>query len=99
MKIKWIFFVFFILFLFPEVWSQYLPNPSFEGTPQPEIPPAGWAICTPGNSTPDVQPGNFGVYLPPSDGNTYLGMAARDNYTLGRVRMVLPFVEIWFSSI
>ncbi|MCB0807204.1 MAG: gliding motility-associated C-terminal domain-containing protein [Bacteroidales bacterium] len=61
--------------------AQYLPNPSLEGIPQPEIPPPGWAICTPVWSTPDIQPGNFGVFLPPSDGNTYLGMAARNDFT------------------
>ena len=61
--------------------GQYLPNPSFEGIPQPHIPPPGWEICTSGWSTPDTQPGNFGVYFPPSHGSTYLGMTARDDYT------------------
>ena len=32
-------------------------------------------------STPDVQPGNFGVTLAPSHGSTYLGMTARDDFT------------------
>ncbi|MCD4683708.1 MAG: hypothetical protein K8R86_10535, partial [Bacteroidales bacterium] len=74
--------IIFLLALFHHVAiGQYLPNPSFEGTPQPDIPPPGWAICTPVLSTPDVQPGNFGVYLPPSHGNTYLGMTARDDFT------------------
>ncbi len=61
--------------------GQYLVNPSFEGTPQPNIPPPGWQICNTSTSTPDVQPGNFGVYLPPSHGNTYLGMTARLDFT------------------
>ncbi len=93
MKIRWLFFIFFVLFLSLEGLCQYLPNPSFEGTPQPEIPPPGWAICTPGNSTPDVQPGNFGVYLAASDGNTYLGMAARDDNTWEDVHtsLITPF--------
>ncbi|MEZ5197911.1 MAG: gliding motility-associated C-terminal domain-containing protein [Bacteroidales bacterium] len=49
--------------------------------PEPDEPPPGWNICTPGLSTPDIQPGWFGVYLPPSNGNTFLGMTARDNNT------------------
>lgn len=69
--------------------AQYLSNPSFEGTPQPHVPPTGWAICTFGYSTPDTQPGNFGVYVPASHGNTYLGMTARDDYTWEDVHSVL----------
>ena len=69
--------------------TQYLSNPSFEGVPQPHVPPPGWAICTFGNSTPDTQPGNFGVYMPPSHGNTFLGMTARDDYTWEDVHSVL----------
>ncbi|GAB4320758.1 MAG: hypothetical protein Kow00127_13030 [Bacteroidales bacterium] len=61
--------------------AQYLSNPSFEGIPAPATAPPGWEICTPVWSTPDIQPGNFNVFLPPSDGNTYLGMTARDDFT------------------
>ncbi|MCD4730468.1 MAG: hypothetical protein K8R74_07700, partial [Bacteroidales bacterium] len=81
MKKKYLIVIFFCLFLTLDGLSQYMPNPSFEGIPQPDVPPPGWAICTMGLSTPDVQPGNFGVYLPPSDGDTYLGMTAREDYT------------------
>ncbi|MCB2219376.1 MAG: gliding motility-associated C-terminal domain-containing protein [Bacteroidetes bacterium] len=62
-------------------FAQYLPNPSFEGIPAPATAPPGWQICTPVWSTPDIQPGNFNVYMPPSDGNTYLGMTARNDFT------------------
>ncbi len=48
-------------------------NPSFEGTPQPHITPAGWDICMPG-VTPDTQPGSWGITLPPSNGSSYLGL-------------------------
>ncbi len=48
-------------------------NPSFEGTPGPHIAPPGWTICQPGN-TPDTQPGSWGISLPASDGNTYVGL-------------------------
>ncbi|MCF8369528.1 MAG: gliding motility-associated C-terminal domain-containing protein [Bacteroidales bacterium] len=85
----------FFIFVFSSVGliGQYFPNPSFEGFPQPHIPPDGWEICTAGWSTPDVQPGNFGVYLPASDQSTYLGMTAREDYTWEDVHAVLntPF--------
>jgi hypothetical protein len=53
----------FMLLFFPGIvcLGQYLPNPSFEGTPQPNIPPPGWQICNTSTSTPDVQPGNSGL--------------------------------------
>lgn len=73
---------------FPGI-GQYLTNPSFEGVPQPHIPPPGWAICTSGWSTPDTQPGNFGVFQPPSHGNTFLGMTAREDFTWEDVHSVL----------
>ena len=81
MKKKYYIVILFCMFLTLDGFSQYLSNPSFEGVPQPDIPPPGWAICTTGLSTPDVQPGNFGVYLPPSEGDTYLGMTAREDFT------------------
>ncbi len=78
-----------LLLAFHAGMGQYLPNPSFEGISQPHVPPPGWAICTVGNSTPDTQPGQFGVFLPPSHGNTYLGMTARDDFTWEDVHSVL----------
>ena len=69
--------------------AQYLANPSFEGTPQPHVPPPGWEICDFSWSTPDTQPGQFGVYLPPSHGYTYLGMTARDDFTWEDVHSTL----------
>lgn len=60
-----------------------LDNPSFEDFPQHSTPPKGWTDC--GffdQSPPDVQPsGQWGVFWPAMDGNTYLGMVARDNET------------------
>ena len=69
--------------------AQWLPNPSFEGTPAPATAPPGWAICTPVWSTPDIQPGNFGVFLPASDGSTFLGMTAREDFTWEDVHTTL----------
>ena len=51
-------------------------NPSFEGTPGTigSTPPP-WVICQPG-TTPDTQPGCWGVTLPPSNGNSYIGLVS-----------------------
>jgi len=48
-------------------------NPSFEGTPQPHVTPPNWDVCMPG-TTPDTQPGSWGVTLPASNGSTYIGL-------------------------
>ncbi|MDJ1484196.1 gliding motility-associated C-terminal domain-containing protein [Cytophagaceae bacterium YF14B1] len=55
-------------------------NPSMEGYVQINIPPPGWDICGEG-STPDTQPGYFGVVTPPSDGKSYVSMVCRSNNT------------------
>ncbi|NOX47159.1 MAG: gliding motility-associated C-terminal domain-containing protein [Chlorobi bacterium] len=70
-----------LLFLFPVYLSgQYLENPSFEGEILMIGPPNAWDICIEG-STPNVQPGKYNVYVPPSDGNTYIGMFTRQEGT------------------
>lgn len=49
-------------------------NPSFEGTAgTPHVTPPLWDICQPG-TTPDTQPGCWGVTLPPSNGSSYIGL-------------------------
>lgn len=69
--------------------GQYLINPSFEGVPTPHVPPPGWSICNTSTSTPDTQPGSFGVYLSPSHLLTYLGMTVRDDFTWEDVQTTL----------
>lgn len=61
-------------------FSQYLANPSFEGVPLMIGPPPDWYICDT-TSTPNVQPGKYAIYLPPSDGITYIGLLTRENFT------------------
>lgn len=61
-----------------------LKNPSFEGYATQSQIPMQWFDCGrikfPSESPPDTHPGNFwDVLVPPADGNTYLGMVARDN--------------------
>ncbi len=59
-----------------------LANPSFEDLPRHSRPPRGWYDCgKPGESAPDVQPGQFNVTKDPYDGFTFLGMVTRDNET------------------
>ncbi len=45
-------------------------NPSFEGPRDAHITPAPWSTC---GITPDTQPGSWGITLPPSEGNSYVG--------------------------
>src|SRR5689334_15278944 len=55
--------------LFSQVIELF--NPSFEDTPQDATMPQGWTGCKEG-TTPDILPGFWGVYTPPSDGQTYV---------------------------
>jgi outer membrane protein OmpA-like peptidoglycan-associated protein len=74
-----------------------LDNPSFEGPPNAGartgmyIP--GWRDCGrvrfPGETAPDLQPGFFKVDTKAKDGNTYLGMVARDNESWESVTQAL----------
>lgn len=54
----------------------YFTNGSFEGEMQDAVVPAGWNACEMG-TTPDILPGSWGVYLEPSDGDTYVGLITR----------------------
>jgi len=60
-----------------------LYNPSFEDQPMNSRPPRGWKDCGfPGESPPDTQPDpTFQVTKQAQDGNTYLGLVARENDT------------------
>jgi outer membrane protein OmpA-like peptidoglycan-associated protein len=86
MKPAYIFTV-IALFLMPAwLWSQKLSpitltNPSFEDLPQCCETPTGWFNCgsSASETPPDVQPGSFEVSKPASNGETYVGMVARDN--------------------
>jgi len=53
-----------------------MQNPSFEGPRQAHQTPGPWQTCQVGQ-TPDTQPGNWGVTLAPSNGNSYLGLVAQ----------------------
>lgn len=55
-----------------------LNNASFEGEHKDATCPVGWVICTE-RSTPDILPGVWGVYTPPSDGDTYVGLITRED--------------------
>ena len=67
----------------PRLQTQTFINPSFEGKPASPfdmdtwgiIPPM-WKTCVSG-STPDSQPGAWGVDTPPSDGKSYVAIICR----------------------
>jgi len=70
-----ILFIFITINLFSFSQCQNLTplevvNPSFEGPRGPHITPAPWNTC---GITPDTQPGSWGIGLPPSNGNSYVG--------------------------
>ena len=51
-------------------------NPSFEGTPATHVVPSPWVTCY---GTPDTQPGQWGITMPPSDGNSYVSFLQSGN--------------------
>ncbi|MBK7344671.1 MAG: hypothetical protein IPJ06_17215 [Saprospiraceae bacterium] len=74
----------------------YLENPSFEGEPNAGFTPSGWFDCGfPNESPPDTQPSSDSDYLiygnsfSSYDGNTYIAMVVRENYTWESVSQVL----------
>ena len=69
------------LFVFFHLDAQILlENPSFEGEAQDATTPIGWLECEK-QTTPDILPGYWGVYLEPHEGNTYAGLITRGNGT------------------
>ncbi len=56
----------------------FFHNPSFEDEPADATVPHGWWGCEP-LTTPDILPGYWGVYLPPSEGESYVGLITREN--------------------
>lgn len=84
----------FLLFSGYSALCQHIfNNPSFEGTPAIGQSPPSWdtdlAGCG-GHSTPDTQPGFWGTYLAPHQGNSYIGMVARINATSEGIFQKLP---------
>jgi hypothetical protein len=70
-----------------------LKNPSFDGEKGASKLPNSWIACDNGNELlPDIQPGSFGVRLPPFQGKTYMSLVANDNGTTESFRQNLPVV-------
>lgn len=61
-----------------------LLNPSFEDEAADATVPRNWIACDP-NTTPDILPGFWGVYLEPSDGETYVGLITRSDGSSERI--------------
>ena len=72
--IRVLLFVMVFFYHFP-IYSQFIENASFDGRTVSSI-PEFWFPCNI-ESTPDMQPGNWGVNLPASDGNRYISMVVR----------------------
>lgn len=68
-------------------------NPSFDGVKGASKLPNNWVACGTGiELLPDIQPGSFGVRLPPFQGKTYISLVANDNGTTESFRQDLPVV-------
>lgn len=65
-----------LLFSVTCCYSQYLSNPSFEGTTGMSKVPTGWTVCDT-FSTPDTQPLINYENHSPTDGNTFLSLVGR----------------------
>ena len=67
--------ILFFIFLINIIQGQDLliQNGSFEGPTTAGVTPPDWSPCMPGQS-PDTQPGNFGVNMVASEGDSYLGL-------------------------
>lgn len=79
----------------PKLATIKLTNPSFEDTPRKGEKggkaPMGWYDCGGTTETsPDIQPGHFGVFKVPSNGSSYMGLVVRDNETYESVAQRLP---------
>lgn len=57
-----------------------LVNPSMEDKPKDNKAPTGWLIA---DQTPDIQPGMYKVYVPPTDGKSYVGLHSGPGYLEG----------------
>jgi hypothetical protein len=69
-----------------------LKNPSFEGEKGASKLPENWFSCSNTNNLlPDIQPGTFGVRLPPFQGKTYLSLVTNDNGVTEEIKQNLPF--------
>lgn len=76
-------FVFFFICFFPlDLVAQdiVIKNPSLEFAPKGGSVPDGWLITS---LSPDIQPGNYQVTLPASDGKTYVGLLSTKDWVEG----------------
>lgn len=75
----------------PEPIAISLKNPSFEDAPNISIVPSKWGNCGfAKESPPDILPHTaFGIKKTAFNGETYLGMVTRDNWTWERIGQTL----------
>jgi len=86
--------VFLLIFITSVATAQQqicYQNPSMEGTSAPHVVPAPWQTCY---GTPDTQPGQWGITLPASNGNTYVSFLhsgwSPNGYNEGMTQLLNP---------
>ena len=65
-----------LVFFSHTTFGQIIINPSFEDRPQESEPPDPWFGCNQ-YSTPDTQPGSWGIQTKASDGQTFVSIVTR----------------------
>ena len=91
MRIRFTFYLVFILCAAQAQTAIHLKNPSFEfDKRQAGKVPEGWIdLGMEGETPPDIQPGFWGVKMKAKDGKKYLGLVVRDNYSWEGIAQVL----------
>lgn len=82
-----------ILFSSAAVAQSCYDNPSLEGPSQPHVVPVPWYACY---GSPDTQPGQWGITLPPSDGNSYVSFLHSGpgiTYNEGMTQLLNPCLQ------
>ena len=82
-----------LLFTLPGTMQAPRPlafeNPGLEALPSEGFRMTGWAIWGKG-STPDIQPGRWGVGTAPAEGTTYVGLVTREDRSTEGIWQRLP---------
>lgn len=65
----------------------YFQNPSLEGPRRADFAPPGWIQF----STPNTQPGFWGITMAPSHGGSFVSMVARNDGSYETIQQILPY--------
>ncbi|MCC7302422.1 MAG: gliding motility-associated C-terminal domain-containing protein [Bacteroidia bacterium] len=88
---KIVLFAAVLLFSAAHAQQTCYQNPSVEGPSAPHVVPAPWQACY---GSPDTQPGQWGITLPPSNGTGYVSFLHSGNsvngYSEGMTQLLVP---------